>query len=228
MKITYIHHSGFLVETDRSRYLFDYEKGPLPRLWDGKPLFVLSSHSHADHYNPEIFPLLTAAGVTEVRAILSHDITPPEGTDALSVAPEREYSLGPGQTLTTFRSTDLGVAFLIEDGPLLIYHAGDLNDWVWDDEPDAVNRRMTEDYRRQMALLSRKLGCREIDAAFVVLDPRQEQDCARGLCHFLETVPVKQVFPMHYWGNPGIIGSFLNSHPEYRSKIRQTEEYKQR
>ena len=32
MKITYIHHSGFLVETEQCYYLFDYEKGNLPEM----------------------------------------------------------------------------------------------------------------------------------------------------------------------------------------------------
>jgi hypothetical protein len=42
MRVTYIHHSGFLVETDRFYYLFDYEKGTLPKLNCEKPMFVLS------------------------------------------------------------------------------------------------------------------------------------------------------------------------------------------
>lgn len=223
MNITYIHHSCFLVETDRFYYLFDYEKGSLPEMNAEKPVFVLSSHSHADHYNPEIFPLLSGMGMRQVRAVLSEDIVPPENVDVLQVSPEKEYVLGHGQTLATFRSTDLGVAFLIEDQQELIYHAGDLNDWVWEEETDAYNRQMTRDYRRQIGLLAEKLGHREIDAAFVVLDPRQEKDYDRGLCCFLETIAVKQVYPMHYWEDPSIIGRFLKDHPEYISRIQKTE-----
>ena len=32
MNVTYIHHSCFLVETNRFYYLFDYEKGSLPKM----------------------------------------------------------------------------------------------------------------------------------------------------------------------------------------------------
>ena len=39
MRVTYIHHSGFLVETDRFYYLFDYEKGVLPEMDVEKPFF---------------------------------------------------------------------------------------------------------------------------------------------------------------------------------------------
>jgi len=223
MKVRYIHHSCFLIETDRFYYLFDYAEGVLPEMDAEKPVFVLSSHVHADHYNPEVFSLLSAAGMRHVRAILSEDIVLPESAQALQVSPGREYDLGPRQRLTTFQSTDLGVAFLIEDQNTLIYHAGDLNDWVWEEESAAYNEQMTVDYRRQIDLLAEKLNQREIDAAFVVLDPRQEKDYDRGLCYFLENVSAKQVYPMHYWGKPAVINTFLNDHPEYQSRIQRTE-----
>ena len=221
MNITYIHHSGFLVETGRCYYLFDYESGSLPELNAEKPIFVLSSHSHEDHYNPKVFSLL--AGMGQIRAVLSDDITPPDGIDALMVSPNREYILGDSQKLTTFRSTDLGVAFLIEDGQELIYHAGDLNDWVWDEEPEDWNQEMTASYRKEIDLLAKTLGGRQIDTAFVVLDPRQEADYHRGMCWFLQNVAARQVYPMHYWDDPGIIQTFLKDHPEYRHQIQITE-----
>ena len=223
MQITYIHHSGFLVETERCYYLFDYETGALPQMDIAKPVFVLSSHSHGDHYNPEVFPLLKATGMTQIRIILSDDIPLPEDGDILQVGPEMEFDLGNQQKLTTFRSTDLGVAFLIEDQGQLIYHAGDLNDWVWDEETDAYNAEMTANYRAQIDLLAQKLGQREIDAAFVVLDPRQEADYDRGLCYFLEHICAKQVYPMHYWDDPSVMERFLRDHPNYASVIQKTE-----
>ena len=223
MKITYIYHSCFLVETDSCYYLFDYEKGTLPQLDETKPVIVLSSHGHYDHYNQEIFSVLDAAGMQNVYAILSEDIEVPVDVNVLQVSPGKEYGLWFQQKLTTFQSTDLGVAFLIEDQEDLIYHAGDLNDWVWDEESDTDNAQMTANYREQIDLLLEKLAQRAIDVAFVVLDPRQEKDYDRGLCYFLEKIPVKQVYPMHYWGDPGIIDTFLQDHPEYTGQIQKTE-----
>lgn len=223
MKVRYIYHSSFLVETDRFYYLFDYANGSLPAMDTEKPIFVLASHSHADHYNPAVFSLLSAAGMRHICAILSEDIGLPSNTDALQVSPGREYELGFQQRLTIFQSTDMGVAFLIEDQETLIYHAGDLNDWVWEGESSSYNEQMTVDYRRQIDLLAQKLGDREIDAAFVVLDPRQEKDYDRGLCYFIENISSKQLYPMHYWEKPEIIDTFLNEHPEYQSRIQRTE-----
>lgn len=223
MRITYIHHSSFLVETDSCYYLFDYEKGHLPEMDVTKPIFVLSSHGHHDHYNPEIFSMLDAYGMQIIYGILSEDIEVPENVNVLQVSPGKEYELCLQQKLTTFQSTDLGVAFLIEDQEKIIYHAGDLNDWIWEEESISYNEQMTIDYRKQINLLSEKLNRRKVDVAFVVLDPRQEKDYDRGLCYFLEHIPVKEVYPMHYWGNPDIIETFLKEHPEYKFQIQKTE-----
>ena len=223
MKITYIHHSCFLVETDRFYYLFDYIKGSLPPMDAAKPVLVLASHSHEDHYNPEVFALLNAAGMQDIRPILSDDIDAAAHTDALRVSAGKKYKLGDQLSLTTFLSTDEGVAFLIEDRDELIYHAGDLNDWVWEEESEAYNQEMTANYRRQIDLLAEELNHREIDVAFAVLDPRQEKDYDRGLCYFLEHISAKRIYPMHYWEKPDIIDAFLKDHPEYRFVIQKTE-----
>lgn len=223
MRITYIYHSSFLVETDSCYYLFDYEKGGLPKMDVTKPILVLSSHGHHDHYNPEIFSMLEDLGMQNISAILSEDIKVPANVNVLQVSPGKEYCLGAGQKLTTFASTDLGVAFLIEDQEKMIYHAGDLNDWVWEGESISYNEQMTADYRKQIYLLSEKLSDRKIDVAFVVLDPRQEKDYDRGLCYFLEHIPVKTVYPMHYWKKPDVIERFLKEHPEYQLQIEKTE-----
>ena len=223
MKITYVYHSCFLVETDSCYYLFDYEKGILPKLDVAKPLLVLSSHGHHDHYNEEIFLILDRMGMQNIYGVLSDDIEIPENVNILQVSSGKEYQLWQGQKLMTLQSTDLGVAFLIDDHGMFIYHAGDLNDWVWDEESDSYNEQMTKDYRGQINLLAEKLNGREVDAAFVVLDPRQEKDYDRGMCYFLEHILVKKVYPMHYWDSPKIMETFLKEHPEYTAQIERTE-----
>ena len=223
MKTTYINHSSFLAETDTCYYLFDYEKGDLPQMDVTKPILVLSSHGHHDHYNVNVFSMLGKMGMESVYAVLSKDIEVLPDVQMLMVEPGKEYDLWFGQKLTTFKSTDLGVAFLIEDGEEIFYHAGDLNDWVWEEESISYNEQMTVDYRKEIDMLAEKLNGREIDLAFVVLDPRQEKDYDRGMCYFLEHASAKAVYPMHYWGQPDIIDTFLKDHPEYKDQIQRTE-----
>ena len=55
MRITYIGHSGFLVETGTANFIFDYYEGEVPELNAALPLVVFASHRHRDHYNAVIF-----------------------------------------------------------------------------------------------------------------------------------------------------------------------------
>lgn len=222
MTVTYIGHSGFLVETGSCYYLFDYFQGPLPPLNRDKPVIVLSSHSHHDHYNPAVFSMLTRQGVGQIFPVLSSDIPPrnrPEHLRCRVVSPGETCILPQGQTLKAYRSTDLGVAFCIRDGEDRIYHAGDLNDWVWQGEPEADNRRMTLEYRRELDRLAQDLAGQTLTAAFVVLDPRQEEDYARGLRYFLDRVAAERVYPMHFWEQPQVVRRFLEEYPQYAGRI---------
>lgn len=225
MNITYIYHSGFLIETKRCYYLFDYYKGNLPKLLPNKPILVFFSHSHKDHYNPCIFDKLLSCGATEIYAVVSHDISTdsvPKDIECLVVKPDMEYLLWHGQKLTTLLSTDLGVAFLMQSNEGTIYHAGDLNDWVWEGETENYNKEMTKNYRTQIDKLSDKLTDTLIDVAFVALDPRQEKYYAKGILYFLKKVGTKKVFPMHYWEKPQLIQQFLQEYPEYKEIIQVT------
>ena len=62
MKITYINHSGFLVETENCYYVFDYYKGEMPSLDKSKEAIVFCSHFHQDPFNPKIFEILDDMG----------------------------------------------------------------------------------------------------------------------------------------------------------------------
>lgn len=221
MRVTYVHHSGFLIETAARAYLFDYVSGALPPLRAERPVVVLASHAHRDHYDPGVFALLRSRGVRQICAVLSRDIPAgrrPADVPVLRVGPGEMHELGPGTRLETLRSTDRGVAFLLTTEEGVVYHAGDLNDWTWDGEPEADNRRMRERYRREID----RLRGRRIDVACVPLDPRQEAHEADGLLYFLEAVGAAAVYPMHDWDQPAVIARFLQAHPQYAGVIRRS------
>lgn len=216
MKITYIYHSCFLVETSDCYYLFDYYRGNLPELDTEKPIFTLVSHRHEDHYNPEIFTILSNRGMKKVYAVLPNDIPekryPHTGAELLKVYHSRVYALPCGTHLETLLSTDRGVAFLLECWDGVIYHGGDLNDWGRETDTEQERKQMRGSYRAQIA----KLKGRAIDAAFLPLDPRLGSSYAQGILYFLQQVNVKKVYPMHYWDQPQVINRFLAEYPQYR------------
>lgn len=218
MKITYLDHSGFLLEMEDACFLFDYYKGELTKFNPSKKLFVFVSHVHYDHYRKSIFSLRKQ--IPQTVYILSDDIQTEET--------EHVYKMGPNQSLEvdgcrirTLRSTDEGVAFLLTYQGKTIYHAGDLNWWHWEEEGEAYNTMMRRDYQREI----HKLYDEKIDVAFVPVDPRLGEQYCWGLDYFMKNTDTKVVFPMHFWGNYGI---FERLHleictREYESRIMEIE-----
>lgn len=197
MKVTYIHHSSYLVETDSVTMLFDYFQGELPEIPVKKPLYVFASHRHGDHFSEVIFEL--AKKYENTIFVLSYDIEEKRVPEPLR---GRTYFLKPdeiweheGLKVETYRSTDEGVAFWCSADGNEIYHAGDLNHWYWDGEDEQWNKDMTAAYRSEIA----KMRGRTADVAFLPLDPRQEQYFYLGIDDFVKEVHVKHIFPMHFW-----------------------------
>ena len=210
MKVTFLAHSGFLVELSHVDLLFDYIGGTLPPAGD-RPLLVFASHRHADHFSPEIFAL--ADGRRDVRFILGHDIPEQNHPECIYVEGNEMLSPLPGVLVETLPSTDEGVAFLVTAGTQTIFHAGDLNWWHWEGEPDPWNPKMAEDFQSICTALSGRL----MDLAMLPLDPRQGVDGYRGAKHFLETASIARFLPMHQWEKFAFTDSFLATYPQFRS-----------
>lgn len=224
IRVTYIFHSGFCVETRDSYYIFDYYRGELPALDGKKPVYVFASHFHQDHYSPEVFGLLKKQGFLpeNIKAVLSADIRKkqyPKEVEVLRVSGNKTYTLPDGTAVETLHSTDSGVAYLLTAKDGVIYHAGDLNDWRWEEESKEYNHDMTARYRKEID----RIAGRKVDAAFLALDVRQEKDYAQGMLYFLEKVQTGCVYPMHYWEHPEVISRFVREYPQYRNIVRDTE-----
>ena len=218
MKVTYLNHSGFLLEWANSYWIFDYFKGEIPLLNPQKEIFVFNSHSHGDHFNPDIFEYLTQySSVTYIFSDEIHDAfkqlrskTSLPQVHFLKTGTDTAFHTSAGELLHvhTLRSTDLGCAFFIQYNGKNIYHAGDLHWWYWEGEDAGWNNQITEDYKKEMQYLNGK----NIDLAFTLLDPRQEKDYALGMNYFLEHTYTKHVFPMHFWDDFSVINRYLQEY----------------
>ena len=207
LKVTYISHSGFLVELEEAYLLFDYYQGTIPEFDSNKKVYVFASHGHHDHFNHHVFDLLEREN--QIHFILSDDIQIDGFKEVTLVGPNMELTVGDCQ-ITTFKSTDLGVAFLVtyinskpdaNGRECKVYHAGDLNWWHWNGESEEYNNKMMENYKIEID----KLKGKEIDLAFVTLDPRLEDAYLLGLDYFAKQTYAKHIIPMHFWGKVEIL-----------------------
>jgi len=219
MNIKHIGHSSFLIELNNCYLLFDYYIGEIPPLDNNKKIFVFSSHHHGDHFNMGIFNLLK--DYSNVKYVFSRDIKRKYGKqiteDVTYVTTGTETGLDDIK-IETLRSTDEGVAFVLTVEDKSIYHAGDLNLWVWSSESEEYNSFMTLRFNKEME----KIKGRHFDVAFLVLDSRQGDDCYKGFDYFMKNTDTDLVYPMHYWDDSSVIDK-LKSMPiskDYRLKIK--------
>lgn len=211
IKVTYLDHSGFLVELEDAYFLFDYYKGRLPQIDLEKKMFVFVSHAHHDHYRKDIFNL--RKHFRKIRYVLSSDIEIKAEKDIVQMQPNEKKEVM-GAEIRTLRSTDEGVAFVVHYAGETIYHAGDLNWWHWEGEDPVWNRNMEADFRRY----AEPLRGRKIDLAMLPLDPRLGEDGFRGPRYFLELADIRRFLPMHQWGNFNFTNQFLSCYTSFTSR----------
>ena len=220
MKVTYLDHSGFIVEYKSYVLIFDWYRGQLPEFGSQKKIYVFASHSHYDHFNKKIFGWKKQ--YPDIQYILSSDILGGKDLEQVTyVTADREYQFGDIK-VQTLHSTDEGVAFVVNVEDKVIYHAGDLNWWHWKEESDSYNEQMRKDYQKEI----KKLKEIPIDVAFVPLDPRQEEQYNWGLDYFMKNTHTRRVFPMHMWGHYEVYDRLIKSTEadSYKDRIVQVKE----
>ena len=159
MTLTYIFHSGFVLETEQSILVFDYWMDP-SGVMDGvlrseKPMYVFSSHFHEDHFTKDIFEWKKLReGITYIlsKDIYKHRRASKEDADVWLA----KGGIWSDDTISVWAlgSTDSGVSWIVETEDKAankreqsqaclesaerkqarpkvkrIFHAGDLNNW---------------------------------------------------------------------------------------------------
>ncbi len=226
MKITFIKHSSFCVELDKHILLFDYcLEGELPDFDASKQILVFTSHKHSDHFNVGIFHLhekyknihfFLGAGLRLNEKYLARNGINIDRDAYITNLYKRQEVKYDAVNVRTIRSTDAGVAYIIECEGKIFYHAGDLNCWCWKGESEEFNARMQREYAEELNTISDL----NIDYAFVPLDPHLEENYWMGLSYFMEIVGADYVFPMHMWEEFSYIDKYiLNEGQAYADKI---------
>lgn len=210
IRVEYIFHSGFTLDTKNHFFVFDYFKGDI-KLPD-KPVIVFVSHGHPDHLNEEIFKWPISH--KDITYILSDDIlaNPSDSIRLMGPYEQIDYI---DLKIKTFGSTDLGLSFLIEVNSVNIFFAGDLNWWHWKNDPDEENIQMEKNFKYEMD----KLTNENVDIAFFPVDPRQEEDYYLGGEYFIEKMKPKYFFPMHFGDDYGVIDKFISKMENSDTKI---------
>lgn len=216
MKLTYIFHSGFVLETEQAILVFDYWMDPCSVmegvLRSEKPLYVFSSHFHEDHFSRAIFEWKKRK--ENVTYILSKDIL----RHKRATKEEADAWMGKGASwsdenvsVKALGSTDIGVSWVVEIEGKRIFHAGDLNNWYARFLPEAVPGQTIyseefEEYINPIAHEKQYLGelkdIRKVADGFDIVmfpvDSRIGNGYTLGGRQFIERFKVGLFVPMHF------------------------------
>ena len=217
MRLVYIYHSGFALEADGFSILIDYFKDSDPSPAKGYvrsellkragTLYILASHFHPDHFNPEV--LKWKEQKPDIKYIFSKDILKrrrAKADDAIYLKKGDAYQ-DELLTIKAFGSTDVGISFLIETEGRRIFHAGDLNNWHWKDESTPQEVAEAEgNYLKELDIIAKETSV--MDLVMFPVDPRLGTDFMRGAQQFIDRIKTSVFVPMHFWERPAEVMAF--------------------
>lgn len=219
IRLTYIFHSGFVVETAAGILVFDYWldlANVLPKCLSGRGgrhVYVFASHFHKDHFTKDIFGWKQSLG-SDVTYILSKDILKHSRADK----GEADVWLAKGGTwadeniqVTATGSNDSGVSWIVETGGNRIFHAGDLCNWYARFLADGNKYRqpyseelgedidpVAEEKRFLGELKDIQKIAKGFDLVMFPVDGRIGNGYTLGARQFIERFQVGMFVPMHF------------------------------
>ncbi|MEA4964371.1 MAG: MBL fold metallo-hydrolase [Oscillospiraceae bacterium] len=216
MEVTFLGHCGFAVDLGAQVLVFDYcprffkeeARELLLGLLHGRAPVIFVSHRHGDHFAEEIYDLPARLYV------LGEGVPARNGAVTMPCGETRNFG---ELEVTAYRSTDEGAAFLVRAEGVVVYHAGDLNWWHWESEPDPWNPDMEAAFRREVAPVLEE----PIDLAFLTADPRQEAAWLWGFDYQMRGGKMRYAIPMHFWNRKSIPARVRNAPTSapYRDRI---------
>ncbi len=182
------------------------------------PLYIFVSHHHKDHFSPAIFGWSRLH--PDVRYVLSYDtarfarhyLNPESRYRGAKPDPEKVWVMSPGDMredsgirVEAFGSTDTGVSWLVSPRGMdaeqmkrhSIFHAGDLNAWVWIDEstPQEV-AEATAAYESVLESIARSTD--RIGFCLFPVDSRIGTHWYLGAELIVRRLKIDHFFPMHF------------------------------
>jgi ankyrin repeat protein/L-ascorbate metabolism protein UlaG (beta-lactamase superfamily) len=199
--VWYLNHSAWAVKTKNHLLVFDYwqqnDDPNTPSINNGRinpeeivnqNVLVFASHTHQDHFSPDIFNW--GKTLKNINYILGFET---DDYKEYSYIQPRELKTINGVKITAIPSTDSGEGFMVEVNGLTIYHPG-----------DHANRFQEGDnaFTDEIDFLAKQYN--KIDIAFVPITGcsfRDKKALNIGNNYLVEKFNPSLVLPMHGSGN---------------------------
>ncbi len=123
LRVEYINNNGYIVETDKAVYVFDFVDGFLPATYlrKNKPLIFFVTNGDKEHYSQSIYSY-------RKTVIFAYDILQEPYNKVFKMYPNEMIHLGFAKVYTRPTTRD-GVVYIIKEDDKTIIHAGNLNNY---------------------------------------------------------------------------------------------------
>jgi len=217
--VWHLGHSGWAIKTKNNLLIFDYFEMPdrivpkfaalasgfiNPEELKDQKVTVFSTHAHGDHYQDSIFEWKDT--IPNIEYVLGHT-APGKRYKYTYIGPRSKKSVN-GMKISTIRSNDEGVGFLVIADGLTIFHAGD----------HASGKNETEkSYKAEIEFLAK--ANLDIDLAFFPIvgcgigDPDRVK---QGVHYAMKTLKPRLSIPMHG-------GTATHRYQDFVEKMRSLE-----
>ena len=205
-KITYLGWSGWAVQTKNHFLIFDCITGEryfkLKQIGDSK-VIVFISHGHKDHYASSVYNWKKQ--IKNIHYVSGNSDT--GAADTLFMGGRQEIQIDDVK-ITSIRSTDGGVGFLVAVDDLYIFHAGDHAFWGGS----------FANYKWEIDYLAKKMS--DIDFMFMPIatgNGEMRNSIYDGVVYAIEKLRFNAMFPMH--GSEHLLQTFKEKY-EKDGKVR--------
>lgn len=123
MRVEYIDNNGYVVETKRAVYIFNYVEGLLPAAYlrSDKPLMFFVSNAGQEYYSQSVFAY-------KKSVIYSHDVPQDPVNKVFKMFPGDMVHLGYAKVYAHGSNRD-GLIYVVEEEDFTIVCAGSFNNW---------------------------------------------------------------------------------------------------
>lgn len=202
--VTYLDHSGFMVQTPEVILVFDYYRDPAHNVVKAldhnpeTPVVFFMSHNHREHFNHEVFNL----GQNHKRLyVISNDIVDRDDNLNLPISwmspGDKVENLVGGIKVSAFGTTGKGCSYAVttSDG-LHIFHAGELGEPLShnDDAPHDIVKYEEKFTKAVNSLASEQAS---FDLVMMAVNTVDGPDFAMGASKFLEKISAANFVPYH-------------------------------
>lgn len=205
-----------------------------------KPCYLLASHFHRDHFSPFLIKFWAyvneqrraGQNVPPVHLILSRDIKKyrrklcnefiAQGAELTLLTKGDHVDFTKDHlSIEAWGSTDIGCSFLVTLDGVPFFHAGDLNEWHWQERstPEQI-ATACQNYQRELTFAQQQLqqqGRKGVAVAIFPCDPQMGAHSLSGLSKWVQQIPTALIVPMHCWEQIPQVQTLFKSEPQLQS-----------